>query len=109
VTRLVHFLYTGELVAGADQLAELKSLAHSLGIAALIEQIDRLHQQIFNNMHQHKPLLLPLPASSNRYNIACQFVGSRVVDPDPDWIRIQRFCGSGSVLGIRIRIQGQDN
>jgi hypothetical protein len=27
---------------------------------------------------------------------------SRVVDPDPDWIRIQRLCGSGSVLGIRI-------
>jgi hypothetical protein len=33
----------------------------------------------------------------------------RVVDPDPDWIRIQRLCGSGSVLGIRIRIQGQEN
>jgi hypothetical protein len=31
----------------------------------------------------------------------------RVVDPDPDWIRIQRLCGSGSVLGIRI--QGQEN
>jgi hypothetical protein len=26
----------------------------------------------------------------------------RVVDPDPDWIRIQWLCGSGSVLGIRI-------
>jgi hypothetical protein len=26
----------------------------------------------------------------------------RVVDPDPDWIRIQGLCGSGSVLGIRI-------
>jgi hypothetical protein len=26
----------------------------------------------------------------------------RVVDPDPDWIRIQRLCGSRSVLGIRI-------
>jgi hypothetical protein len=24
------------------------------------------------------------------------------VNPDPDWIRIQRLCGSGSVLGIRI-------
>jgi hypothetical protein len=24
------------------------------------------------------------------------------VDPDPDWIRIQRLCGSGSVLEIRI-------
>jgi hypothetical protein len=35
----------------------------------------------------------------------------RVVDtdPDPDWIRIQRLCGSGSGLGIRIRIQGQEN
>jgi hypothetical protein len=22
--------------------------------------------------------------------------------PDPDWIRIQGLCGSGSVLGIRI-------
>jgi hypothetical protein len=32
---------------------------------------------------------------------------TRVVDPDPDWIRIQRLCGSGSVLGIRI--QGQEN
>jgi hypothetical protein len=31
---------------------------------------------------------------------------TRVVDPDPDWIRIQRLCGSGSVLGIRI--QGQE-
>jgi hypothetical protein len=27
---------------------------------------------------------------------------NRVVDPDPDWIRIQWLCGSGSVLGIRI-------
>jgi hypothetical protein len=27
---------------------------------------------------------------------------TRVVDPDPDWIRIQRLCGSGSVLGIQI-------
>jgi hypothetical protein len=26
----------------------------------------------------------------------------RVVDPDPDWIRIQWLCGSGSILGIRI-------
>jgi hypothetical protein len=38
---------------------------------------------------------------------------TRVVDPDPDWIRIQLLCGSGfgSVLGIRIpeRIQGQEN
>jgi hypothetical protein len=27
-----------------------------------------------------------------------------VVDPDPhpDWIRIERLCGSGSALGIRI-------
>jgi hypothetical protein len=33
----------------------------------------------------------------------------RVVDPNPDWIRIQWLCGSGSVLGIRIRIQGQEN
>jgi hypothetical protein len=32
---------------------------------------------------------------------------SRVVDPDPDWIRIQRLCVSGSVLGIQI--QGQEN
>jgi hypothetical protein len=32
---------------------------------------------------------------------------SRVVDPDTDWIRIQRLCGSGSVLGIQI--QGQEN
>jgi adenylyl- and sulfurtransferase ThiI len=34
-------------------------------------------------------------------------LSSRVVDPDPDWIRIQRLCGSGSGLGIRI--QGQEN
>jgi hypothetical protein len=27
---------------------------------------------------------------------------TRVVDPDPDWIRIQWLCGSGSVLGIWI-------
>jgi hypothetical protein len=33
----------------------------------------------------------------------------RVVNPDPDWIRIQRLSGSGSILGIRIRIQGQEN
>jgi hypothetical protein len=32
---------------------------------------------------------------------------TRVVDPDPDWIQIQRLCGSGSVLGIRI--QGLEN
>jgi hypothetical protein len=25
------------------------------------------------------------------------------VDPDPDWIRIQLLCGSGSGLGIRIQ------
>jgi hypothetical protein len=28
------------------------------------------------------------------------------LDPDPDWIRIQRLCGSGPVLEIRIWIQG---
>jgi hypothetical protein len=28
------------------------------------------------------------------------FIKCRVVDPDPDWIRIQRLCGFGS--GIRI-------
>jgi hypothetical protein len=28
-----------------------------------------------------------------------------VVDPDQDWIRIKRLCGSGSVLGIRIQRQ----
>jgi hypothetical protein len=39
----------------------------------------------------------------------CKNVFFRVVDPDPDWIRIQRLCGSGSVFGIRIRIQGQEN
>jgi hypothetical protein len=27
---------------------------------------------------------------------------SRVADPYPDWIRIQRLCGSGSIFGIRI-------
>ena len=27
-----------------------------------------------------------------------------VVDPDPNWIRIQDLCGSGSVFRIRIRI-----
>jgi hypothetical protein len=37
----------------------------------------------------------------------CQIIKCRVVDPDPDWIRIQRLCGSGSVL--EIRIQGQEN
>jgi hypothetical protein len=30
------------------------------------------------------------------------------VDPDLDWIRIQRLCGSGSVLWIRIRIGNPD-
>jgi hypothetical protein len=30
-------------------------------------------------------------------------VWTSVVDPDPDWSRIQRLCGSGSVLGIRIQ------
>jgi hypothetical protein len=38
---------------------------------------------------------------------------SRVIDPnphpDPDWIRIKLLCGSGSALGTRIRIQGQEN
>jgi hypothetical protein len=34
---------------------------------------------------------------------------ARVVDPDPDWIWIQWICGSGSILGIRIRNQGQEN
>jgi hypothetical protein len=37
--------------------------------------------------------MLPVPKSWNRHKI-------RVVDPDPDWIRIQGLCGSG--LGIRI-------
>jgi hypothetical protein len=50
----------------------------------------------------------------NSSNVSCHFTWqnwhlcTRVVDPDPeDWIRIQRLCGSGSVLGIRI--QGQEN
>jgi hypothetical protein len=41
----------------------------------------------------------------NRFKII--FIFGRVVDPD--WIRIQGLCGSGSVLGIRILIQGQEN
>ena len=31
-------------------------------------------------------------------------VTTRVVDPDPNWIRIQQLCGSGSAFLIRIRI-----
>ena len=46
VTRLVHFLYTGELVAGAGQLDELKSLARALGVPALLHQIAGLEQQL---------------------------------------------------------------
>jgi hypothetical protein len=30
---------------------------------------------------------------------------TRVLDPDPDWIRIQWLCGSGSGFGIRIHGQ----
>jgi hypothetical protein len=39
------------------------------------------------------------------YSFKNFFIFSRFVDSDPDWIRIQRHCGSGSgsVLGIRIR------
>jgi hypothetical protein len=40
--------------------------------------------------------------------ISYRYLLFRVVHPDPDRIRIQRLCGSGSVLGIRIRIQGQE-
>jgi hypothetical protein len=36
-------------------------------------------------------------------------VSDRVVDPDPDWILIQRLCGSGSRSVLGIRIQGQEN
>jgi hypothetical protein len=35
-------------------------------------------------------------------NLSCDFIAG-----DPDWIRIQWLFGSGSVLGIRIRIQGK--
>jgi hypothetical protein len=40
--------------------------------------------------------------------VFCCTYMTRIVDPDPDpdWVRIQRLCGSGSVLGIRI--QGQE-
>ena len=31
------------------------------------------------------------------------------VDPDPNWIRIQLLCGSGSVFRIRIRIHTGQN
>jgi hypothetical protein len=34
------------------------------------------------------------------YSKPVPYQENRVVDPD--WIRIQRLCGSGSVLGIRI-------
>jgi hypothetical protein len=46
--------------------------------------------------------MIEIPVTSDR-----RVRETRVVDPDLDWIRIQRLCGSGSVLGIRIRIQGE--
>ena len=38
-----------------------------------------------------------------------QYCICSVVDPNPNWIRIQDLCGSGSVFGIRIRIQTGKN
>ena len=35
------------------------------------------------------------------------WLGSRVVNPDPNWILVQQLCGSGSVFQIQIRIQIQ--
>jgi hypothetical protein len=53
--------------------------------------------------------VLPMPGNRKQATTPCIkkiFFGfeifrgkTRVVDPDPDWIRIQRLCGSGSVLG----------
>ena len=46
VTRLVHFMYTGELVAGPAQLPELRSLAQALGTESLLTHLDKLEHQI---------------------------------------------------------------
>jgi hypothetical protein len=60
VTRLVHFMYTGELVAGAGQLGELRSLAQTLGAAALLDQIACLEVQLTStegifSIHRESP------------------------------------------------------
>jgi hypothetical protein len=55
-----------------------------------------------------RPARQDWPTPSSTIHTCCGTVlAGRVVDPD--WIRIQWLCGSGSVLGIRIRIQGQEN
>ena len=53
-----------------------------------------------------KPFL-PILNSSFMRSSGKNWVSASVVDPDPDWIRTQELpgSGSGSVLGIRIRIQ----
>jgi hypothetical protein len=52
--------------------------------------------------HTYPPLRLRLARSLAKHRV-CELVGSSVVDPDPDWIRIQ--------VGpwIRIRIQEGKN
>ena len=85
VTRLVHFLYTGELVAGAGQLDELKSLARALGVPALLHQIAGLEQQLTDSLHK---TLFPPPRSAlrsiemdNNRAQQCHEVGSALILP----------------------------
>ena len=48
-------------------------------------------------------IVLPGSGSASKLYGSATLVSISVVDPDPNWILIQKFCGSGYVFRIRIR------
>ena len=63
-----------------------------------------------NSVHKMLPGTLRLMhseclASSVELCFTHPALSTSVVDPDPNWIRIQELCGSGSSFRIPVRIQ----
>jgi hypothetical protein len=64
-------------------------------------------EHIYSSLSEDQRVLLTELQYVKLKALAEDVTARQDVDPDPDWIRMQRLCGSGSVLGIRI--QGQEN
>jgi hypothetical protein len=101
VTRLVHFMYTGELVVGAGELGELRSLGRALGAAALLHQIACLEAQLATATPQHA--LFSLQHRSSGYTEIFLIAGreSCVGVGDPIRTSSCKIAPKNSVLRIR--------
>jgi len=80
VTRLVHFMYTGELVVGGGELEELRSLGRALGAAALLHQLACLEAQLAASRPHASLFSLGHHQSSGYKNVkqCCGFGSKRI-------------------------------